>query len=305
MAQRMPPCWRKAKTIRQKAPNRAAEKRLVFDSRQLKTKGTTMKVIDAHAHIYPAKIADAAVHSISDFYGGVNVVHGGTAEDLLAAGKKAGVVRYLVFSCATSAKQVQSINNFIIGECQKHPEFIGVGTMHKGFEPYEEEIQRIYDQGLRGIKLHPDFQKFNLDDEDMFPIYAALEERGMFLISHIGDYRYGYSHPARLANLARRFPKMNFIGAHFAGWSLWNENRDYLNLPNVYMDTSSTMGFAGFEPARDAFKRFDHKHIFFATDFPMWDHSDELKLLAQLGLDDQTFEDVVYNNFAEFIGLDG
>ena len=44
-----------------------------------------MKIIDAHAHIFPKKIADKAVQSISDFYE-TPMTHKGYAESLKESG---------------------------------------------------------------------------------------------------------------------------------------------------------------------------------------------------------------------------
>ena len=261
----------------------------------------SMKIIDAHAHIFPEKIAQRACGSISDFYGGVPMAHAGTAEALLASGAKAGVEKYLVFSTATKPEQVESINRFIVGECEKHPEFIGLGTMHPGYAEYRSELEWLRKNGIRGIKLHPDFQKFCIDDAELYPLYALLSEMGMFVLTHSGDDRYDYSHPARIARVAENFPHLRIIAAHFGGWRQWDAAVEYLNLPNVYYDTSSTLSFAGQEVARKALRILDSTHFFFGTDFPMWDHADELKRIQALELPAGFLEDILYNNFYAFM----
>ena len=90
-------------------------------------------VLDFHAHIYPPEISEKAVHSVSEFYG-IQMGFPGTAESLLAAGKQAGIDRFVVQSVAVTPKQVSSINRFISGACQAHPEFIGFGTLHADLE---------------------------------------------------------------------------------------------------------------------------------------------------------------------------
>lgn len=260
-----------------------------------------MKIIDAHAHIFPEKIARRACVSISEFYGGVAMAHAGTAEALLASGEKIGVEKYLVFSTATKPDQVESINRFIFGECKKHPEFIGLGTMHPDYTAYRDELERIRAEGIRGIKLHPDFQRFCIDDEKLFPVYGALTEMGMFVLTHSGDNRYDFSHPARIARVAKAFPDLRIIAAHFGGWQQWDAAVEHLNLPNVYYDTSSTLPFSGEEAAKRALCTLDSSHFFFGTDFPMWDHEKELERLMSLGLSQQVLEDILYNNFMAFM----
>lgn len=262
---------------------------------------TLPPVIDVHAHIYPERVAPLAVTSISNFYHRVPMHHDGTIEDLLAAGKRAGVRRHLIFSCATSLHQVQSINNFIIKECAAAPELIGLGTIQIGYEDYEAEFDRLYAAGIRGIKIHPDFQEFYLDDERMMPIYRSIADHHMFLLAHSGDYRYEYSSPTRLARVARALPQLDIIAAHLGGWMCWKEARQQLvTLPNMYMDTCSVLGFVGDEPLQQLLEVYDHTHIFFGTDYPMWDAAEEIARLRAAISDPALLADILYYNFRRF-----
>lgn len=263
-----------------------------------------MKIIDVHAHIFPVKIADKAVASIGRFYDMDTMTHKGTTEALLESGKSIGVQKYLVFSTATKSEQVESINRFISSECEFHSELIGLGTMHPEYENFETEFRFLKSCGIKGIKLHPDFQKFAVDDKRLWPIYECLCSENMFVLTHSGDRRYKYSNPARVAKMAKMFPNLRFIAAHFGGWSEWEEAREYLGLPNVYFDTSSTLGFGAAEAAIKTLDLFDKTHFFFGTDFPMWDHKKEFERFMSLNLSDKLTEDILYNNFAEFYGIE-
>ena len=196
------------------------------------------------------------------------------------------------------------INNFILESCAEHTEFIGLGTMHPEHPDCAAELDRIYDAGLRGIKLHPDFQKFYIDCDELMPVFAHLQERGMFLITHAGDPRHHFSDPRRIARVAKLFPRLNIIGAHFGGWSDWATAREVLaDVPNLYFDTSSTYGYGGIEPMLEGFKAFDNSHIFFGVDFPMGDHTDEIAVLKSLGLSEDTLEGVLGGNFERFFEI--
>lgn len=260
-----------------------------------------MKIIDSHAHIFPLKIADAAVSNVGGFYGIDPMAHKGTSEDLIEVSRAAGTEGFLVFSTATTPKQVESIHNFIKSECDKHPQFIGAGTMHKDYEDFEREIDRIYGMGMRGIKLHPDLQLFAIDDEKMFPIYEVLESRGMFVITHAGDPRYSYSHPSQVSRVAKAFPRMPIIAAHMGGWMMWEEARAELaGLENIYVDTCSTCSFATTETLLRSINSFDGEKIFFATDYPMWDPKAELDKVLSLGLSEGKLERILAKNFENF-----
>ncbi|SHH65103.1 hypothetical protein SAMN02745823_00625 [Sporobacter termitidis DSM 10068] len=262
-----------------------------------------MRIIDTHAHIFPPKIEQTATNAIRDFYDRPRMYHAGSVEELLKSGKSAGVEKFVVFSTATTKQQVENIHDFIIEMCAKHPELIGAGTMHVEYEDVEREIDRIYSSGIRGVKLHPDFQKFDFDDPRLFPFFALLEKKDMFVITHSGDNRYNYSHPEKVARIAHMYPKLRIIAAHFGGWMMWETARKILVLPNVYVDTSSTIGFGGAAPVLEGLKTFDRSHIFFGCDFPMWDHGAEVRKLMELGIEDSVLEDIFYNNFAAFYGL--
>ena len=87
-----------------------------------------MKVIDAHAHIFPQKIAERAVSSIGSFYG-IPMDDDGTADVLLREMRTANVSQSLVCSVATKPEQVTSINTFLAGEAKRHPEFVPFAAM--------------------------------------------------------------------------------------------------------------------------------------------------------------------------------
>ena len=150
-----------------------------------------MEIIDAHAHIYPEKIASKATETIGEFYGIKMQMPKGTAERLIEDGKRAGITRFVVHSVATTARQVRAINTFLKGEIDAHPEFIGFITLHQDLteEEIRAEIDFALENGFHGIKLHPDFQKFNIDDEVAEKFYRAASGKLPILL-HMGDDRY-------------------------------------------------------------------------------------------------------------------
>ena len=263
-----------------------------------------MEIIDAHAHIYPEKIAAKATDTIGVFYDIKMEMPAGTAEQLIKDGGKAGITRYVVHSVATTAHQVRSINEFIRRECEAHPEFIGFITLHQDL-PEEEilaEIDFALENNLKGIKLHPDFQKFNIDDESAERFYRAAEGKLPILL-HMGDDRYEFSKPARLAKMAKKYPKVNFIAAHFGGYRCWAEAPIYKGLDNVYFDTCSSLPFISAEKARELIDMFGADKFFFGTDFPMWDATGELERFNQIPLTDSEREMILSGNIKKLLNI--
>lgn len=259
-------------------------------------------IIDFHAHIYPEKIAAKASKAIGDFYN-TTMDHVGSSEGLIESGKKIGVTKYVVHSAATTEKQVESINDFIISETQKHSEFIGFGTMHPDYANFEEELKRINKAGLKGIKLHPDFQKFEIDSTKMDGIYEVLAELKMPVLFHAGDARFSYSGPERIARVMEKFPKLLIVAAHFGGYTEWEKATEYLVGKNVYFDTSSTLWKLPVEKANEMMKKHGIEKMLFGSDYPMWDHEGELARFNKLDLSAEERELVMCGNAKNLLGL--
>lgn len=260
------------------------------------------EICDAHAHIFPDKIAEKAVSSIGRFYNLPMDCACGNSEHLLRSGRKIGVTHYLVCSTATVPEQVHSINSFIMEQCRLHPEFVGFGTLHPDYENIEEEVSRCIEGGLRGIKIHPDFQQFYIDEDKADRIYSAIEGKLPILV-HMGDSRYDFSRPKRLENVLKARPKLTAFAAHLGGYERWDEAATCLYYDNVRFDTSSSLEFVSAEFARDVIHSFGVDKVFFGTDFPMWNHSNELHRFMNLKLTDEENRKILSENFKRQFSL--
>lgn len=264
-----------------------------------------MEIIDAHAHIYPNKIAEKATKAIGDFYDIEMEASEGTSERLIEGGAKAGISRYVVHSCATKPQQVRSINEFIKAEIDKHKEFIGFMTLHQDLteDEIEKEVEWCIANGFKGIKLHPDFQRFYIDGKDAEKIYKIVGDR-LPILFHTGDDRYEFSKPKRLCKMAKKYPRVTFIAAHFGGYRCWDDVYLYKDLKNVYFDTCSSLQFIKKEKAKEIINLLGVERFFFATDFPMWDASEELKRFLDIDLTEEQREIILSKNIKKLLKID-
>lgn len=260
------------------------------------------KIIDAHGHVYPDKIALKASEAIGAFYG-IPMRHVGTAAKLRETAAAAGIRKQLICSAATVPEQVEQINNFIHSVCEEEPMFIGFGTMHPDYPDFEKELARIKALGLRGVKLHTDFQMFNIDDARAFPMYRAIVDAEIPVLFHMGDEKRIYSEPRQLRRIKERFPELVAIAAHFGGHQKWAEAEAELSGIGVYFDTSSTLAFLAPERAADMIGALGEDNFFYGTDFPMWDHVEELERFMRLPLSDLQREKILYKNFEAVIKI--
>ena len=262
------------------------------------------RVIDAHCHIYPPRIAAAAVRGTDRFYD-LHSVYNGTTEDLLTRGAAAGFDRFIVQSVATTPSQVKSINEFIAAEVNASDgRLIGLGTLHPDSRDMEGDIAHLRELGLRGVKLHPDIQEFKIDDYRCLKIYELCEREGLPILLHTGDSRFDYSNPNRLLPVMKIYSGLTVIGAHLGGWSVWDEAVDKLaGLPNLYVDTCSCFAFMERQKARDIILAYGTDRVLFGTDYPMWPMEDEVEALLSLRLNDQDNRKILAENAEKVFGL--
>ena len=263
-----------------------------------------MKVIDMHTHIFPDKIAAKATVATAEYFDLPEPPnHYGSVGELVETLEEAGIDYAMVFSAATTAHQVEHINRYIWEEALKQPRFIPCGTLHAEYEDYRDELAWMREHGIFGVKIHPEFQHFVLDDERMFPMYEEMERSDMFLIAHMGDPRVNVSGPHRMLPIARTFPKLRCIAAHLGNWGDWEleKIRPIAKLENMYTDISSSFSYVEDKgPLYPILREYDPSHVFFGSDYPIWCPKKELEKAMGLGLEEDFLEDILFHNFARF-----
>lgn len=264
---------------------------------------TTYPVADAHAHIYPGKIADKATASVGTFYE-LPMENIGLPHILKEAGTAAGVDHFLVSSVATKLEQSRSISEFIAAKCRDYKEFTGLGAWHQDITDIDGEFDYIMKLGLKGIKVHPDFQRFNIDDEKMLDVYKEANRRGLPVLFHTGDNRMDFSSPERLARVVDKIPDFVCIAAHLGGYRRREEARNVLKGSNVYIDTSSSFFYVTNEEAKESISHFGVDRTMFGTDFPMWSPDTELNRFFELGFSEEDNRKILFDNFAALFKID-
>lgn len=261
-------------------------------------------IVDSHCHIYPDKIAERAVQSISEFYD-MPMCNGGTVADMVQAEKNAGVTHCIVFSVATKVAQVESINRFIASEVEKSGGFMtGLGTLHPDSPDIAADVEHLLSLGLKGVKLHPDIQGFKIDDYRCLKIYELCEKHGIPVLLHTGDYRYDFSNPNRVKPILETYTDLTVIGAHLGGWSLWDKAVETLvSYKNFYVDCSSSLYAISPEKATEAIRAYGAERVMFATDYPMWSPKEELERFDKLDLTPEEREQILYKTASKLFGL--
>ncbi len=259
----------------------------------------TYKIIDAHCHVYPDRIAEKASASTGDFYKMPSRLDG-KISTLLERGERAGISHFVIQSVATTPKQASHINRFIAeAVANGNGRFTGLGTLHPDSENIDEEIDEILSLGLKGVKLHPDIQRVGIDDPRMNRIYERCQDV-LPILMHTGDHRFDFSNPNRMLPVLERYPRLTVVGAHFGGWSVWDEATERLSkYQNFFVDCSSSLYAMSAEKAKALISAYGTARVLFGTDYPMWLPEVELERFMEVPLTDSEREDILYNNAAK------
>ncbi len=259
---------------------------------------------DIHTHAYHPKIAHRVVAQLEGHYG-IPPVGTGELDDLLRRARKAGLDKVVVHGAATTPAQVIPANNWAIGLQRDNPDVYAFGTLHPGYEDFESELDRLEAAGIKGVKLHADFQGFRLDDPRLSPLFEAMSGR-FTVMFHVGDRLppdENPSCPRKLAAILRDFPRLSAIAAHMGGYLHWEWALEYLAGKDVYLDTSSTLSFIDREILRAIFNRHPRERILFGSDYPLFDPAEERgNLQATLSLSDLALEQILSSGAAIFTG---
>lgn len=262
-----------------------------------------MRFIDFHTHIYPDAIAGKAADSVRTFYDGLgDPAITGQAENLLKLGTEAGVSEFVVLPVSVQPQRTRHINDFILEQLAKEPRFYGYGTVHAAMDNLEDEVQYILDKGLRGVKIHPDSQVFDIDDKRLFPMYEMIQDK-IPIVIHMGDLRYHYSRPEKLRHILDLFPRLQAVAAHFGGYQMYELAADVLHDKDCFFDVSSSLMFMAEGVAEKYIRYHGADRFLYGSDFPMWNPVTEMERFLKLKLTHKEQEQIAHKTALNLLKL--
>mgnify|MGYP006290303831 CR=1 FL=1 len=264
-----------------------------------------MKIFDAHVHIFPDRIGPAATAALGR-ESGITPTYDGTRSGLLASMRTAGISGALNCPIATKAEQVESINSWAVA---RHGwPVLSLGTVHPDHTGNRTELQRIAAKGLPGIKLHPEYQQFNLEDARLEPVWQLCSELGLVVMMHCGaDIAFEppfHSTPATIAKLLERFPQLLLIAAHFGSWNMWQDVEKNLIGKAVYFDMSFAFGLLEDAKLVELSRTHGISRILFGTDAPWRNQANDLQYFFQLGFSETEQHAILWDNAARLFDLE-
>lgn len=265
-------------------------------------------IIDFHTHIFPDSLAPRAI-SVLQEKSGLVPFHNGTAAGLTDIMTKHGVDIAIALSIATKPAQENSVNNFAISLAD-NPRIIPFGSVFPGSETYSEQLDRLKEAGVKGIKLHPEYQDFYIDCDDAIKIYEKCGKLGLIVHFHSGeDEAYAppaHATPERVNRICKACPDTKFVAAHFGGYNMWDEFADVLEAhENLWLDTSMTRtrNLINDDTARKLICKMGIDHILFGSDSPWEKQCDSIRGIKGLGLSAEDTEKIFCGNAIKLLGL--
>jgi len=262
-----------------------------------------MGAVDFHTHAFPDAIAERAVRFL-EAEGGIEARIPGTVSALLEAMTCAGIDRSVVASIATKPSQFKSIMAW--SESIASDRILPFPSIHPDDADAPGKVRAVAKAGFKGIKLHPYYQNFWVDEQRMFPVYHALEQTGLVLLLHTG-YDMAYERvriasPERIVRVAKLFPGLKLVTSHMGAWKDWDAVREHLLGRPIYMDISYSVDFMPREEVREMLLSHPRDRVLFGTDSPWADQAELIRFLRSLALGKESEEAILFRNANRLLG---
>ena len=261
-------------------------------------------IIDFHTHAFPEKIAKPTIEKLSYTAGGLIPQTNGTINGLKAVMERDGIDKSVVLAIATNEKQQKAVNDFI--KSQESDNIIPFGSVYPWAEDALDELERIKAMGMKGIKFHPEYQNFYVDDEKMKPLYKKASQLGFIILFHAGE-DIGFSAPYHATperlRTAAKWIDSPMVCAHWGGANMGEEVMKHLCDIPVYFDTA--FGYASMPKPR-AQRILDKKGVdwfLFGSDCPWHAPNWDIGMLETLGLSPEEKEKIYHLNAEKLLNI--
>ncbi len=254
-------------------------------------------IIDFHTHAFPDAVAAKAIPALAK-EGNVTAHTTGTVDALLASMDRAGIDTSVICSIATRPAQFETILAWSHGI--RSPRLVPLPSIHPADTEITAKIFRLKGEGFAGIKMHPYYQDFFLDEERLTPLYEALSETGLLLVVHCGyDIafpRIRRADPAQILTVRKRFPNLRLITTHFGGWDIWEEVEGMLLGQEIFMEISFALSYLTPEQAVRMLNKHPADYLLFGSDSPWDNQAEAIHRLRQLSLPEALLSRILGGN---------
>ena len=268
--------------------------------------GVDKVIIDFHVHVYPDRVAEKVVPELA-----VRAQHGpftdGTISGMESKLKEFGIDDFVVLNVPTNPRQQKNVNDFAI-ELSKRGR-LTFGSVHPDAENIQDELLRIKEAGLLGVKLHPVYQGFQINDRHAYPIYECCDALRLPICFHAG-VDVGFpdntsAMPKKSRDVVRDFPNLKIVLAHLGGYNVWDDVVTYLagQGREVYFDTAAVNWIIDPRFAERIVRKHGAERVLFGSDCPYENPGIAAQFVEGLNLPDDQKEMILSENVIRLLGL--
>ena len=263
-----------------------------------------MQAIDVHTHAFPDEIARRAMPEL-EAEANWTASLDGRVGSLLDSMDAAGVAVSVVGAIATKPDQPEGILRWC--EEIRSERLAPFPSLHPRTPDAAGWVRRFAEAGFKGVKLHPMYQDFAVDEPGMLDIYAALAEAGLVVLLHCGrDVAFppddDRATPDRTRRALDATAGMKLVASHMGGWRMWDESDELLVGTDCWMETSFSLHELPAERAVRMIRAHGIDKVMFGTDSPWAGQAEEIERVRSLGLSPAELEKVLYANAAQLLG---
>ena len=221
----------------------------------------------------------------------------------------------------TSAHGCKIVSNEAIARLvADNPRFIGFASVDPNLSDAPATLEAaVRGLGLRGLKLDPALELFDIDDEKTaYPVYDACVRLKIPVLMHCGlswapKGRSSCAQPLRLESVVHEFPALRVVIAHCGFPWVSDALMLALKYPNVYLDTAVIYSGTPTDSLRrvlaqdiglEVVDRSLHHQLVFGSNFPRVDHKRVVAAVRALGFSEWLENRIFHANAAELLGLE-
>lgn len=260
------------------------------------------RIIDIHTHIYPVALARRAMevtgHENDDFK------KLPIRENLLARMREAGVDLSVNLPVVSKPQNQGEVNRFAKETARKN--IISFGGLHPDCENVIEELEKLKDMEMAGIKFHPPFQKVHLEDPKYEEMWRKINELGFPVLIHMGTARIVRPYdlyPSGIRKILKSAPDIPIIMAHMGSFCMMkNPDENLDDLPeNVFIDTAMSAELEDAGEFEKIVRQFGTKQVLYGCDFPYGSQKAAIERIKDSSFSDSEKEDMLWRNAAKIL----
>lgn len=260
-------------------------------------------IIDSHCHVWPDAIA---AQVLSAKIAGLDPMGNGTVSGLLEKMDVAGIDYACCLGVATVAKNLEKTNEFI-GSVDRS-RLIPFGTIHPD-RSLDDNMVSLVENGIIGVKLHPNFQGIDLADPRVIDICWALADAGIVVITHAGEGSDAAAtergNPEKVLALSEAIPHLTLMACHYGAYHQLDLGEKVLVGSRVILETSwpPTMTILDPDRIRSIIERHGADKVVYGSDWPMADPVAEIEGVRALGLSEVDQSAVLGGNLGRLLNI--